>query len=224
MKTPALVKAMTLTFSLLITSSSFATSGEGRNGPDQKGTSIPVTMDRMITTASFQRAFDICEAEANRSLFSQMMRTEVKDAPAVYVHKSWHPFMLNGKYFVYYLNVGLNSNRFEIHFGEDTLERFQSSYPSATVLSFKGSTEIENMFTAATQTQAVFRGGILVTTETKADSAYDELGTLRSQEILVTKYTVKAEPIVRMTSGRFIPTSLRLSGEEFNRCLQNNFR
>jgi hypothetical protein len=220
--------ATTLSFSFLCAAPSFATSGEGRNGPDQSGISIPVQLDRRLTLDSFNKAIDICEAEANNSFFSQLMMTEgLKIAPFKkndeYEYKNWYVFSVNGQKVVYYFQVGRNSSG-SIKFVENN--ETDPNWKKIKVPEFKTTPEVQAMLTAAGKSFAKFDGGLVVNYETKDNSSYDQLGNLRQVEKLVTQYKVSASPITRYMpdSHRTFQTSLRLSSQDFNQCLQNNFR
>ncbi len=54
-----------------------AYSGEGRNGPDQSGEAIPVSLDREVTVEELQGIFDGCYKSYLQETFASMLDTDV---------------------------------------------------------------------------------------------------------------------------------------------------
>lgn len=215
--------------------------GEGRNGPDQKGYSIPVTLDQFIPVANFEAAAGYCIRKERMQVLEQILRKKLKyyyvyykdsdraDFSNSYVTISYQGDLPSGRSWI--TSIGVDTKNFE-------KSRFYFSLSSWTMRYEKNTSypnfeiddqtyRILNNFLKESYSQdrgegfAAFVGGISV----NANYVFinpDLLGY--SDQMAVKSFEIKNEKILRLNpkTKEKTETVLFMDIEKFRECLFNN--
>jgi len=222
-------------------------SGEGRNGPDIEGYSIPVSFDQFISLVHFESAEQFCIKKQRQSILEQILRKKLN----FYFEKRSHQFQYPGSYArvhykgkLLYKNIKIWKAVLEIDDrdydkGQMLVNLFHRSYTTDDE-GYKLADSQESMFpsvelddqdykilnnfidrsTDNKQIRSIyFNGGI----RTKVDYEYVGLDILGyANNILVKSFEIYNTPLMRRNGKENLSTPLSMNSEEFKECLFSN--
>lgn len=211
--------------------------GEGRNGPDRDGYSIPVTLDQFIPAANFDAAAGYCLKKERMQVLEQILRRKSKYYNENYKDSDRVDFNTSYTYFFYKAKqelrgkVGVdNKNVEKSEFSFSISHWLKRDYDEASHSSFEIDDQAlrillnfvkESESRSKDEGFATFLGGISV----KANYVFvnpDLLGY--SDQLVVKSFEIKNEKIERWNqkTKERTETVLFMDIEKFRECLFNN--
>ena len=213
------VLALTLTTSL----SAWA-SGDGRSGDDQAGISIPAKLDRALTLPSFKNAVDICKTQAAESLIRQMLlyRGDLQGHYVIQKTLDTTSYIFSAKSndseevstFGLSLSIGMRGNILN----DPSVLWITKELPRASLNPIAVPHDVYFAVFNASYNKTHLVGGINLSIEFQKDSGRDNFRNYRPDLLLVTRYTIQETPLMNDK----MQTEFRISGTDFQQCLQNN--
>jgi hypothetical protein len=220
-------------------------SGEGRNGPDKAGVSIPVSVDRMLTVAELEIAAQSCKEDQLVAIASQILRIDST--------KFKYQKIRNGIAFLVFnenaeqekcltLVSSPNTRDLLLAHTHDTVASVDQYTSPLTyhgqfcspLSQGHGDGYLENnkvdetLYTLLPSSRSgsfgtfVFKGGISVDYKFANDGTPDELGGDSDASKVVTSMSLKNENFSRaLMDGTTRPVAFKNSLSQFKQCLQN---